>query len=122
MRTFRRLLAPTVVTWTLSACERNTPPAADLATLQAVESQFGQHMDLDLESELYVRARLKPGAQLSATDLDRLYAAFFFLPDGQRRGTEYVYLNVYDETGRFLEQLAYDPSRQKIIRGRTEHY
>lgn len=122
MRNSWRLLAFVLGAFTLSTCERSTPPAADVAMLHMVEERFEQSVEMELESELYVRARLKPGVRLSHADLDRLYAAFFLLPDGQRRETEYVYLNVYDADGRFLEQLAYDMSLQKIIRSRTEHY
>jgi hypothetical protein len=72
---------------------------------------------MDLESELYVRARLSPGSRFSSDELDGMYDAFFFLPNGQRRAAQYVYLNIYNSDGHFLEQLAYD-----LVRSQTDQY
>lgn len=99
---------------------RRTPE--DDRALEEVRRQFGERVEVDLEAGLYVRARMQPGVTLSAPATDSVYRAFFFTPGGERRDTRYVYLNVYQPDGRFLVQLYYDPKRNSISRGRTEHY
>lgn len=106
-----------------AGCGAGSPPAeADRLALETARASVARRMDLELDDAPYVNARLLPGAPLSVTELERVYQSFFFLPDGTRRDSDYVYLNVYDADRRFQYQLAYDPARGRIVRGRTEHY
>jgi hypothetical protein len=106
-----------------SGCvERAPPPEADRLTLETVQRTIENKLTLELEDELYVTAKLLPGKAVNVAELERVYRDFFFLPDGRRRDTNYVYLNVYDANGQFLFQLAYDPRAGRMIQNRTEHY
>jgi hypothetical protein len=110
-------LAPT------SGCvSRSPPPDADRLALGRVQRTVENQLTLGLEDELYVTAKLLPDTTITAAELERVYRDFFFVPNGRRRDTEYVYLNVYDARGLFLFQLAYDPRAGRMIRSRTEHY
>lgn len=105
------------------SCSPTAPPSeADQRALTVVQESVKQQLRLELEDELYVRARLLSNASVTSGELDRVYRGFFFHPDGRRRTTEYVYLNVYDSEGKFIIQLAYDPRVDKLIRSSTERY
>lgn len=112
--------------WTLllaSACAGCSSVAAeDAQRLQRLEEAYGEHASFDLDADLYVRATLKPGEQVTLEEWEGIYREFFFESSGLRRETTYVYLNVYAPSGRFLFQLAYDPRSSRFVRSRTEHY
>jgi hypothetical protein len=97
-------------------------PQSDAQALDRVVAQFGQKFHFRLERELYLRARMRPGTMASPEEFEEIYRAFFFHPDGGRRESRFVYLNVYDRRGRFVRQLAYDPVRGRVVHGQTEYY
>lgn len=119
-RALRLLLA--ALLWTAGACKPHAPPAGDLSALAQVQEQFGHKFQFRLEDELYLRARMRYGTSVAQNEVEAVYRAFFFDADGQRRETTYVYLNIYNPKGRFIRQLAYDPTRRRIMYGETEHY
>lgn len=123
-QTTRRATVPLLAMLISTAgCGADAPSAeADRAALETVQSTVGQRMELEMEDELYVNARLLPGPPPSVAEMERVYQDFFFLPDGTRRDSDYVYLNVYDADHRFQYQLVYDPRQERIVRGGTEHY
>ncbi|MCA1791020.1 MAG: hypothetical protein LC667_14530 [Thioalkalivibrio sp.] len=95
----------------------------DAQRLQRLEEAYGEHASFDLEGDLYVRATLKPGAQVTLEEWERVYRHFFFETSGlQRRETSFVYLNVHAPDGSFLFQLAYDPRGARFVRNRSQHY
>lgn len=98
------------------------PPEADQLALARVQRKVESRLVLGLEHELYVTARIRPGASVTQADMEQVYRDFFFLPDGSRRDTDYVYLNVYDADGRFQYQLAYVPRTGRMVRNASEHY
>lgn len=98
-----------------------SPSAADQAALERVRREFGT-VEVELERPVYVRARMRSRAAVPQPEMERLYTAFFFSPDGRRRDTRFVYLNVYDAEGRFAYQLWYDEKARAFVRGRTDHY
>ena len=121
---FRRLTLLVISTLPIfEGCVRDAPPSeADRLALQTVQRTVEGRLALALEDELYVTAKLLPGTTVSAAELERVYQHFLFAPDGRRRDTDYVYLNVYAADGDFMFQLTYDPRMRRMIRTRTEHY
>ena len=103
-----------------SGCVR--VPQGDAEALDRVAEQFGHKFHFRLERELYLRVRMRSGTIASHEELEEVYRAFFFHPDGGRRESRFVYLNVYDRRGRFVRQLAYDPRSRRMIHGQTEYY
>jgi hypothetical protein len=105
-----------------SGCARSPAPEADQVALRQVQGPVVERMELELDEAPYLRARLLPGPPPGVAELERVYRDFLFLPDGRRRDSDYVYLNVYDAGGRFQYQLAHDPAVGRVVRNTTEHY
>jgi hypothetical protein len=61
---------------------RSSPPEADRLALEKVQRTVKNQLTLELEDELYVRAKLLSDTTITAADLERVYRDFFFLPNG----------------------------------------
>ena len=123
--TWWRTLLPVVIFFGVTGCDWTAGASAtpeDRQRLDRIAQDHRDQFEFTLEHDLYVRAKLRPGTRVSVPELEQVYREYFFQPDGTRRETLYVYLNVYDPRGQFLVQLYHDPRTQRIIRGNAEHY
>lgn len=99
------------------------PSAADRERLTALERQYGQKFDFELEGEFYLRAVSRDTALPPQVEMENIYRTFMFEESGtRRRTTSFVYLNVYDARGDFRYQVAFDPKANEFVVNRTEHY
>jgi hypothetical protein len=120
-----RSVLPVLVFLVITGCDWTAGASAtpeDRQRLERIAQRYRTQLEFTLESDLYMRAKLRPETRVSVAVLEQVYREFFFQPDGTRRETLYVYLNVYDARNRFLFQLYYDPRKQEITRGNAEHY
>lgn len=119
------IFLPIVIILGVAGCDWTAGASAtpeDRQRLERITQKYRTQLEFTLESDLYMRAKLRPEKRISVAELEQVYRDFFFQPDGTRRETLYVYLNVYDARGRFLFQLSHDPRKQQITRGSAEHY
>ena len=98
------------------------PNSDDVRRLAELEQRYSDRMEFALDGELYLRARIKPGATVTDLDLQHVYRRFYTDEKGVRRATTYVYLNVYDSDDKFVKQIAFDSRTGRLVEGRTEHY
>ena len=97
---FRTLVVNRAISaWALLLLACSQPSATDKQHLHLLQQRFGQKVDLALEGDLYLKARLRDPGQAPDAELREIYRAFVLDDDGRRRETPVVYLNVYDSEG-----------------------
>ena len=115
------LVLLTVLSLDLS-CRRSSKE--EYAQLQELNRAFGDRFSFELDDRIYLYAKqTKPNPALE-NDAREIYKFFVFadFEKRQRRNTSVVYLNLYDQGGRFLFQIFYDPNRDRLEKEKTEHY
>ncbi len=113
-----RFLGLASVLLIVAACDRAT--LSDRDALRAVQQQWGNKYDFKLSSEIYWTARAKPNVAVEEEDL-RAALSVFAARIG-RRSSAFVYLNVYDSTGRFVFQLYQGNNGEIVKETKPEHY
>jgi len=108
----------------VTCCNKLTE--SDKSKLKALESKFGDRYSFEFTGDgLYLYAKLKNGAVMVSNDDEEIFKIFMFInyEKGIRRNNTFVYLNLYDEKGKFHHQLFYDPNENKLVREyKVEHY
>ena len=93
----------------LCACgDRECRPktADDRAALEAARFKWGHKYEFDCASDSYWGAKLKADAPEGRPEMSELLELFdALLPREKQVTSEYVYLNVYSDTGEFIVQL-----------------
>lgn len=106
----------------VAACVSRQVPPEDSEALARVRAEFGGKYRLSVEGDLYVRVQARLNMKIVRSDLPRIYQAFFMNAEGGRRDTRFVYLNAYDERGRFVIQTWRDPRTGEFRYNHMEHY
>ena len=102
-----------------------TVPAtdADRARLAQLETQFGDRYEFEFDGDLYLRVTARDRVDPPVADVEQAYRTFMNRPDGTRRKTSFVYLNVYDVNDKFLYQIHFDEHNGKFgMTTEAEHY
>jgi hypothetical protein len=96
----------------------------DVRRLGELRDRYGERFNFALESEIYLRVRCKSPVAPSEKEVIGIYKIFFWneQANGIRSDSSFVYLNLYDNRGKFLYQLAYDRNKGEFIKGRVDHY
>ncbi len=106
----------------LLAC---TAPATDVdrARLAELETRFGDRYEFEFDGDLYLRVTARDRVDPPVADVEQAYRTFMHRPDGTRRETSFVYLNVYDVNDDFLYQIHFDERNGKFgMTTEAEHY
>jgi hypothetical protein len=102
----------------LAACDSAT--SEDKEALLKVQQKWGDKYDFKLTSDPYWTARAKPTRILNEEELRAALSLF-----GRRtnaRPSAFVYLNVYDMSGKFAFQLYQNPDGEILKETKSEHY
>jgi hypothetical protein len=95
----------------------------DRSRLAAVERHFGNLYRFHLlEDGLYVEAHRTAAGEPSEREARSIFDLFWMESGTPRSGSDYVYLNLYDNEEDFAFQLYWDPSREDVVRSSTSHY
>lgn len=96
-------------------------PAGDAARLKLVRAKYSARYEFSIYDELYLHARARPGVRVESAEAERIYGDFFFpsLPTSESHA---VYLNLYDDRGEFLYQLAWDQASHRFVRSQADAY
>ena len=107
----------------LAACASDPPlTERDAAALARLEDEFGEKLTFRPTAGLYLDARLRPNTRIRRSELERAYRRFFMDSIGDRRATRFVYLNLYDAHGRFVEQIFWSTITAELQRSNAERY
>jgi hypothetical protein len=121
MWTCSRLVAVVVLMGSVVAAGCGTLSSGDAERLAQVQERYAARYEFSVEDELYLQVRARRGVRVDSADAEHIFRDFFSVPESRQKSS-IVYLNFYDDRGRFLYQLAYDPIAHRVIRGRTEAY
>ncbi len=116
-----RLLALVVLTLALHGCGPG-PTSADSARLEVVTKEWAGRLKIAPEQDLYLRAVALTAPDPTPEEAAGVFKSFWFSGSALRADTNYVYLNVYSQNGRFLFQMYHDPATRTLQIGRQEYY
>lgn len=105
----------------LVACD--FPKQEDTERLRILKEKYEGKFEFRLEENLYLIARNLEENEVSENSAQEIYRLFWFQNDKvKRRNTNYVYLNILDNSGEFKFQLAWDEAKSKFIVSNRPYY
>ena len=89
-----------------------------------LRSRYGNDYMFEVEEPVYLRVTARQSAKPDTKELESIFKAFWLNDDGGRRSdTSFVYLNAYNNDGKWVVQLYWDPKQGRIVSERTrEHH
>lgn len=105
----------------LLGCGRGPTPT-DQARLAHLCTEFsGITFSFD-PGDLYLRARAESRDPISEKLALEVFRAFWLEEHQPRTDSSYVYLNIYDRSGKFQFQVRWDPEANRAALSSVEHY
>ena len=107
----------------VTACTNYATPE-DNRRLKELEKRYGNRFSFVLENETYINVGCKKGVRPDEREVINIYKTFFWddYLDDKRKGSSYVYMNLYDSNGTFEYQLFYDINERQFMKSRADHY
>lgn len=102
----------------VAACTR--PSRDDAAQLELMRRKYPGYR-FEFRYEVYLIAENVDGRQLPSDELKEMYRTFFF-DSGVKRKTDFVYMNVYERTGRFVTQVAFSGASGRVEASSTREF
>ena len=100
----------------LTACDHATE--GDKIAFAKVERAWGAKYEFHLSSDIYWSAKIRHGGGVDEEELRTIFDQF----SGTRKNTVFVYMNVYDATGKFMFQLSRREDGGIAKEIKAEHY
>ena len=94
------------------------PSNQDKEALQMLIEKFGHRYNFKFDGEFWLVARAKKDVVILKGEDEEMYKFFFFENKDalKKRNTSYVYLDLYDASGKFVCQLYFDPQIKDFAR------
>jgi len=106
---------------TLCSCKSLATPD-DLSRLKGLNETYAGKYRFIFEEDLYLTAETFDEQPMEKSEAIEIYKTFWFDGENERRETSFVYLNVFDKTGRFQFQLSWDREKKQFGYSKRPYY